>query len=445
MCWRHAPDEYAAIHFHEGDLYDCKWDTDFSFEIPVDLQSGVYGIRLKFESVEDIIPFFVRPAKLAAKASVAVLFSTLTYVAYANHPRSNFNSAYMEKRDAWHAYPHHPAECPQFGRSLYDFHADGSGIMFSSILRPLLNMRPGYVAYVDDRGSGLRHFPADMHLIAWCAAKNIAVDIVTDHDLEAEGSKALEDYALVLTVTHPEYHTSRTLDAIESFIVLGGSFGYLGGNGFYWRVATNEAYPDAIEIRRGESGARAWEAEPGEYFHAFDGHNGGLWLKNDRPPQRLVGIGMSAYGEFTGSYYRRQPASFDQRFSWVFDGIDGETFGDFGFSGGGAAGFEVDIVDSTLGTPVDTVVLAQSEEYIGDYYCVPEKAYWPEFHTEAWQSSQIRADLCLIPRPLGNFVFSTGSILFCGSLPFNEFDNDVSRLLENVVRRCVQGEHTVES
>jgi N,N-dimethylformamidase len=27
MCFRHAPDEYAAIHFHEDDLYDCGWQT----------------------------------------------------------------------------------------------------------------------------------------------------------------------------------------------------------------------------------------------------------------------------------------------------------------------------------------------------------------------------------------------------------------------------------
>ncbi|MER9425491.1 hypothetical protein NKI88_23980 [Mesorhizobium sp. M0317] len=302
MCWRHAIDEYAAVHFHEDDLYDCGWETDFTFDMPPDLPSGVYGIRLRCESAEDIIPFFVRPARHAAKARVAVLFSTFTYVAYSNHARSNFDGAYIERRNTWHSYPHHPAEYPEFGRSLYNLHADGSGVAFSSMLRPQLIMRPGQLAYVDERGSGLRHFPADMHLIAWCAAKNIAVDVVTDHDLEAEGSKALEEYALVLTVTHPEYHTALTLNAIEDFVAGGGSLGYLGGNGFYWRIATSEAFPNAIEVRRGEAGARAWEAEPGEYFHAFDGCYGGLWLKNDRPPQRLVGIGMSAHGAFTGSF-----------------------------------------------------------------------------------------------------------------------------------------------
>ncbi|QKC66462.1 N,N-dimethylformamidase large subunit [Mesorhizobium loti] len=438
MCWRHALDEYAAIHFHEDDLYDCGWETDFCFDIPRDLPSGVYGIRLRCENAEDIIPFFVRPAQDAPKAQVAVLFSTFTYLAYANHPRGNFDATYIERRHAWGAYPHHPEEHPEFGRSLYDLHPDGGGIQFSSMLRPQLTMRPGYFAYPDARGSGLRIFPADMHLMAWCAAKDVSVDVVTDHDLDAEGSKALEGYQLLLTVTHPEYHTARTLDAIGDFVAGGGNLGYLGGNGFYWRIATSEVFRAAIEIRRGETGARAWEAESGENFHAFDGQYGGLWLKNDRPPQRLVGVGMSAHGPFTGSYYRRTEASYDPSFAWLFDGIDDEILGNFGLSGGGAAGFEVDIVDPALGTPAGAVVLAASEKFVGDYNIVPEKVNWgAEVNMPAWQASEIRADLCFVPKPQGNFVFSAGSILFCGSLPINNFNNNISKLLENVVQRCL--------
>ena len=42
--WRHMPRHYAAIHFHEDDLYDCRWETDFIFDIPAGMASGVYGI-----------------------------------------------------------------------------------------------------------------------------------------------------------------------------------------------------------------------------------------------------------------------------------------------------------------------------------------------------------------------------------------------------------------
>ncbi|UCI34640.1 N,N-dimethylformamidase beta subunit family domain-containing protein [Mesorhizobium sp. B4-1-4] len=437
MSWQHAPDDYAAIHFHEGDLHDCGWETDFTFDVPRDLPSGVYGIRLRCEDAEDIIPFFVRPNSDGHKARVAVLFSTLTYQAYCNYPRTNYGAAYESRRDAWGSNPHHPALYPEFGRSLYDVHADGSGVMFSSLLRPQLLMRPGLFAYLDEKGSGLRHFAADMHLIAWLDAKGIEIDVVTDHDLDAEGLFALEGYALLLTVTHPEYHTLRSLDALQQFVDAGGNLAYLGGNGFYWRVATSDIFPAAIEIRRGESGVRMWETETGECFHAFDGQYGGLWLKNGRPPQKLVGIGMSAHGPFTSSYYRRTQISREPEFAWLFDGIDDEIIGNFGLSGGGAAGFELDVVDPSLGTPASAIVLASSEHHPVDYACVPEKIWNPDLHSAEWQRNQVRADLCLVTLPKGNCVFSTGSIMFCGSLPVNGFNNNISRLLENFVAGCL--------
>ena len=47
----------------------------------------------------------------------------------------------------------------------------------------------------------------------------------------------------------------------------------------------------------------------------------------------------------------------------------------------------------------------------------------------------IRADMTFFSLPAGGAVFSTGSITFCGSLPTNNFDNDVSTLMRNVVDR----------
>ncbi len=45
--WRHAPQEYGAIHFHDDDLYDAGWETDFKYIVPADLRSGAYAVRLK--------------------------------------------------------------------------------------------------------------------------------------------------------------------------------------------------------------------------------------------------------------------------------------------------------------------------------------------------------------------------------------------------------------
>ncbi len=436
MCWRHAPEHYGAIHFHEDDIVDFGWDTDFSCRIPDDLPSGIYAARLRSGEHEDAIPFFVCPPKGKHRADLCVLVSTFTYSVYGNHARPDFSSTWKERFERWNAYPHNPAEHPEYGLSTYNYHSDGSGICHASHRRPLFNMRPGYVTFGYGPGSGHRHFQADSHLIAWLHAKGYDYDIVTDQELHDEGIDAIRGYKVLTTGSHPEYHTVQTLDALQDYRDKGGRLMYLGGNGFYWRVALHESEPGAIEIRRAESGIRAWAAEVGEYYNAFDGAYGGLWRRNGRPPQQLAGIGFSAQGQFEGSYYRRKVGADDPDVGWVFEGIEDDILGDFGLSGGGAAGFELDRTDVRLGTPDNVKILASSENHSETFVLVPEEHLT---HITNWPNEPVqdllRADMVYFEVPGGGAVFATGSITFCGSLPCNGFDNNISTLLGNVLNR----------
>ncbi|CAM3852462.1 N,N-dimethylformamidase beta subunit family domain-containing protein [Bordetella tumulicola] len=439
MSWKQSPGEYAAVHFHEDDLYDCDWATDFAFAVPHDLRSGVYGIRLRerlndSSGEEDIIPVFISPGAASPRAKVALVMSTYTYQIYANYDRKNHDDSLKARIAQWGTYPHHPAENKQFGLSCYNLHADGSGVTFSTARRPILTMRPAYIAYTDLRGSGLRHFAADMHIVAWLEAKGIEFDILTDHELEKEGVGALQPYQAVLTGTHPEYQSKATLDAFRDYINGGGRLAYLGGNGFYWRVAVSDTVPDTLEVRRAETGVRSWIAQPGEYYHAFDGSYGGLWRNNGRAPQQLVGIGFSAQGKFEGSYYKRLDVSYEPQFAWMFQGIPDATLGDFGYSGGGAAGFELDRADPLLGTPPQATVLCRSEGHSSTFGATLEELIAPPAYKEGDKAaSLVRAEIVYFENDQGGAVFSVGSITFCGSLPWNNFDNSISTLLGNVV------------
>ena len=210
MCWRHAPQDYAAIQFHDGDLDDCGWDADFAWTVPPDMPSGAYALQLTSDEGQDTIPFYVLPNRGGPFASVAFLASTFTYQAYANHARGNADTAYKARAAAWGASPYNPDDYPIYGRSTYNRHADNSGIGISSRRRPILTMRPGFLTFDDPHGSGLRHYPADTHLLAWLEAKGIAFDVITDEDLDNEGPALLAPYRAVLTGSHPEYHTPNT-------------------------------------------------------------------------------------------------------------------------------------------------------------------------------------------------------------------------------------------
>lgn len=439
MCWRHSPDQYGAIHFHEDDIYDFDWDTDFLFHVPKGLRPGVYGVRLEQEEFQDTVPLFVCPPRGQQTARLCVLVSTFTYTVYGNHARPDYDSSWQKKIEAWDAYPWNAAEYPHYGCSTYNFHSDRSGICHASHRRPLFNLRPGYLTFGASTCSGLRHFQADSHLIAWLENQGYDYDIVTDRELHDEGVSAIAGYAMVTTGSHPEYHTPQTLDALLQYRDQGGHLCYLGGNGFYWRVAVHPENPSLIEIRRAEGGIRAWASEPGEYYNAFDGQYGGLWRRNGRPPQALVGVGFSAQGRFFGSYYRRTPESHDARFAWMFEGIDDELIGDFGFSGGGAAGFELDRCDHFLGSPENAVVLASSENHNDTFVVVPEEQLTHTANAAGVPDADlIRADMVYFETPAGGAVFSTGSITFCGSLPHNGFRNNISVLLGNVFDRFLR-------
>ena len=436
MNWSHKPAHYAAIHFHQDDIYDFAWDTDFSYTLPNDIPSGVYIMRISCDGHEDAIPFFVCASVGKPKAKLCVLISTFTYAIYGNHARPDYNPSWQDRISGWNAYPYNPAEHPQYGLSTYNYHADGSGICHASHKRPLFNLKPGYLTFGEAECSGLRHFPADMHLIAWLHAKGIDYDIVTDRELHNEGVTAIAGYSAVTTGTHPEYHTSETLNALRDYRDDCGHLLYLGGNGFYWRIALHPESEDVLEIRRAEDGIRAWAAEPGEYYNAFDGTYGGLWRRNGRAPQDLVGIGFTAQGEFFGDPYRRVCA--DPAYDWVFEGVQDALIGNYGYSGNGAAGFELDHMDHRLGTPQNAVLLAQSVTRDNGFMLVPEEQLTHLTNlTGGTVKDAMHADMVHIEYPGGGSVFATGSITFCGSLPWNNFDNDVSRLLQNVMTRAL--------
>jgi len=435
MRWKHAPETYGAIHFHEDDIEDCEWETDFTYTVPDNLSTGLYGARLQSGDNWEVLPFVVCPSIGTQTAEVCVLIPTFTYTIYGNQARRDFDNSWSRRAKDWGAFPYNPIVHREFGLSTYNFHTDGSGICNVTWHRPMLNVRPGYFPIYDPNGSGLRHLPADTHLLDWLEEKGISYDLVTDWELHHEGAQLLQPYKAVLTCSHPEYHTTNTLDALTDYRDTGGKLLYLGGNGFYWRVALHPEKDGVIEVRRGEDGIRAWAAEPGEYYHAFDGEYGGLWRRNGRPPQQLCGVGFSSQGKFQGTYYRRATGADNPETKWIFEGVPDSVIGDFGLSGGGAAGFELDRADISLGTPHNAVILATSEAPQNHFQLVPEEMLTNDT-TISGESHKdlIRGDMVYFDCPGGGAVFSVGSITFCGSLSHNNYDNNISRIVENVVR-----------
>ena len=434
---RQAPGQYGAIWFHDDDLDAAAWDEDFSLTVPPDLPSGVYAARLRSEESEDHIPFFVRPPTARPSATIAVLFPTLTYMAYGNEQGTE--SAYSPKLHLPRLNPAADAEQLRYLEankllSLYDFHSDGSGVCYSSRLRPILNLRPMARARHIDAPHA---FAADLYLVDWLEHEEYAFDAITDEDVHREGAALLAPYRVVITGSHPEYWTDQMLAAWRAYLDGGGRVMYLGGNGFYWVTSIDPERPHLIEVRRW-GGTGAWRADPGEYHHSTTEELGGLWRNRGRPPQALVGIGFTGQGFDQAMPYRRQPDSFDPRVTFVFEGIDpDEPIGDCPnlVLGHGAAGHEIDRYDRGLGTPEHTMLLATATGFSDGYQAAAEEILMTDSMQGGTVNPRVRADMVYLEYPNDGAVFSVGSIAWCGALSANGYANNVATVTRNVLRR----------
>lgn len=440
--YKHAPEQYGAIHFHDDDLEDAGWLPDLDLTLPSELKSGVYAARLSGDDAIDYIPFVIRPPRGAATAGksaskILYLLPTNTYLAYANDRAESSDeiaSGAGDMETTRDPIDYYLAQHPEFAMSIYDRHSDGTGCCYSSRLRPITNMRPHYRYWLVNAP---RHFSADLYLIDWMETKGFTYDVATDEDLHHDGKDLLGQYRVMVTGTHPEYWSEQMLDTAEAFLASGGRLMYLGGNGFYWVTSFDTERPHIIEVRRGNAGSRAWNSAPGECYHSTTGELGGLWLHRGRAPNRLAGIGFTSMGWDTpGQGFERSAGSFDPRAAFIFEGVaPDDVIGKFGLVMGSAAGDELDRVDYDLGSPQHTLLLASSSGHSDYYQPVIEDFLQLSASVYKIGKTKIHADMVFFETPNDGAVFSVGSICWCGSLSHNNYDNNVSRITENVLRK----------
>jgi N,N-dimethylformamidase len=420
--WRARPDHYGALHFHEDDLIDVCWEPTIDWAVPHDLPSGIYALRLQHAGDVDLSPFFVR-ADPGRRSDVLFLAATATYIAYGNSRLFHEPGLFGEAGKADNSNDATLRAHPEFGLSTYEHHRDGSGVHHASRLRPLMNMKPGGLAW---------SLEADLRIVGWLTGSGAKFDVATDEDLHDQGVDLLSEYRVIITGTHPEYYSTAMRDALERWLNRGGRLMYMGANGIYWRIAFHPDRKGVLEVRRAEDGTRAWAEEPGQFYHAFTGEYGGLWRRQDveKTPNTLLGVGFAAQGFFGGAPYRRTPASTDPRVAFLFEGVTSQDI--IADGGTGAADEELDRFDPRLGSPKHAVVIARSSHAPGEMLRTKEEML---VTMPVYQDPDIRADLTFFETASGGAVFSTGSIGFAAALGGTEEKTDIARIAENALRR----------
>jgi len=406
----------GSIHFHRDDLEDCRWPVVHEVQVPADAEAGFWCIRVQSQGEVLHVPFVVQRA-----ARVSMLASTLTWQAYGNLGRDP---------DTWP------------GRSHYSLHADGSPVIITTALRPCPTFGPQARLEVDGGdGFAIGELPAhlltaDLYAWHWLVQEGRQPGVVGDRALHAQGSAALAGVDVLILSAHPEYWTSRMLDALADFLDRGGNIIYLGGNGLYWVTSLHPAKPHLMEVRRW-GGSQTCSVEPADRLHQFQSCLGGLWAEQGRPPNALVGVGFAGFGAGASMTFTRTDESFAPDWAWAFEGVPGTQFGAEGINTG--PGNEFDRWDVGMPTPGQTTILAWSVPSTPDHFGVfehgPARAPDPS----------LRADLAITRTPAGGLVLAVSSITASGCLVVEGAHAGLRRVCSNVLERMLAGSGRAKS
>jgi N,N-dimethylformamidase len=408
-----APGDYDAIHLHSDDLDDASWPSVARVTVPAEARGGIYALRLENDRDEVAFPFVVRGR---SRAPLVVLAPTLTWRAYASNRRP---------------YTHSDGGVLDGGLGLYDLHADGTPATLTSLLRPTRSLQPSSRI----PAWGVHLVTATLYLIEWLERSGMPYELLADEQLDGEGAAALEECRCLLLPGHSEYATAAMLGALEGYLLSGGRLAYLGGNGLYWVTSIDRRRPHLIEVRKSGEGDFDDDATPppGEMQHQTDLATGGLWTRRGLPPSRLLGVDLAAHCHVASAGtrgFRRLPVSFDEAHAWIFEGVEGDTFGQAGLNLGSAAGYEMDAVPEAVpgGVLASTTVVASATD--------------PDFYGTRHVPVEPRCDIALSTVEGGGAVFAAGSVTWTGSLAV---DADVAQVTRNVIERFLSASPSVRT
>lgn len=414
---RLVPSHYDAVQCHDDDMGALHWPASYRLQVPAEASAGVYAFELGHDAGSERIVFFITSS--TRRAPLLFLVPTATYLAYADE----FLPAHLYEwmcEDRGHRFA-----IDNNLKSLYDYHGDLSGVSIASYKKPKATLRDDYNYPL----CGCPHnLPVDLHFLRFCHANGIAFDLITDRDLHERGVAGLREYRAVITGSHPEYMSVEMEHALRQFAASGGSIAYLGGNGFAGKVAFQD---DLMELRRSplEAG-RTWDGPIAEQSLSITNQPGGHLRASGRGEFSLTGVAISLMGFDGARPFTRTPESHDASVAWLFDGVAGETFGDYGIVLGGAAGYEVDATDPHLGTSPDTVVIARATGFPDSF--VHDATRWYEGGAEEREARRC-AEMTLRHLPSGGLIFSASSVAWCGALPAGDAMNDVGRITRNLL------------
>jgi N,N-dimethylformamidase len=374
-------------------------------------RSGLYYFHVKGEQTGRFFsfPWVVAPAE--PRASIAVLASTNTWLAYNNFGgRSNYiNTDRLPDAPVVNARQELIRYTAAGAFNCWGFRDDE--YLPLSFERPELGNVVREDEEVTDPIAGrltCGMAPAERRLLGWLEREGFDYDYYSEWQLH-NGDLNLDRYQVLMISVHPEYWSRDMYLKVKDWVWnRGGRLMYLGGNGLNCEVEF--LGDDRLRFKT------HLNPDPGYELGMRDPQNPEFYLDSRmartlESEANLLGVVTTHTGIMTAAPYRALDAG-----HWAFDGTglnSGDLFGERSLHErvpGGASGHETD--KRSRHSPAGTQLLAKGIN-----------------------ADDGGAEIVTYETPSGGAVFSVGSITW---VPCLLVDDAVSRMTANVVTRFVK-------
>ena len=426
------PNRGHGLRLASDELYNARWKVNHRFRIPADAKSGVYAGRFDFvidgKPMRYFHTFIVRRPESRPKASLAVLMSTSTWLAYNSAPFPVNHGQTMTMMGTGGLATTHPDAATYSG---YRDHRHGQPTYKIGMKLPWPAAGPNKT-YINQSYSHLMRGERFLHL--WLDKQGYDYDVITDRDLD-RNPDLLTGYEAVVINGHSEYWSSRAYEGLDRYLDTGGDAIVLSGNTMFWRVSFDES-DEYMEVRKYGTGIGGRKlAQVGELYHSHDFKRGSLMRFCGYPAWKVVGLTCIGWGGAFKPYQVDKPEHFLFNQPHKVGLKKGDQFG-FIDQKTGAVGHEFDVRLSTLQRatadpaikkliePKGIVTVASSE----DARAVID--YNAEGHKPRIGNERTIAEIIYWERPQGGRVFHTGSIATAWGI---YQDDSMSKLFMNVL------------
>ncbi len=427
-----------ALRLASDDLYDCKWDSRHSFQIPKNAKSGIYSAWFDFkkDGVDYNYPvtFIVKKSKAAKTAPLAVMCSTTTWRAYNGTPFA-LNNNELNPNFGTSGSKNDPANPTAY--NFYRDHSSGQPSYQVGLRLPWPAAGPGVIYGAAEVGYS-HLMRAERFLHVWLEKQGYDFDVITNLDLHRDPD-LLKGYKSLLINGHDEYWSREMYEGLDQYLKAGGTSAVLSGNTMFWRITVDDEL-GVIECRKyGPNIGGRKLANVGEIYHSFDKQRGSLMRNCGLPPWQNIGLECSGWwgGANNGVYTVNEKAQEHFLFQKPekIDFSDRQIFGGARTGPRKAGGHEGDIRLSSFSPPTkipEGTNFPEEPEGIETLASLKRKNarvldYFANFGV---QEDATLVDMIYWKRPQGGTVFNAGAISFGWAL---DADPKQTKLMRNVL------------